>query len=75
VRSDAKCLAIPVEAEGSGSLDEFEPRLGVTKKEHFSRALGAPINHVQSIRADPLDTDNLDHRGTDDPLEFPKDWH
>jgi hypothetical protein len=47
---NAERLSVAIEAKGPGSLDQFELRLGVAKKQHLSRAVGVAVDHVQSIR-------------------------
>ena len=62
-------LAVAVEAEGPAGLDQFEPRLGVAEEQHLGRAVGAAVDDVQSIGADPLDAHDLDDRGPARPRE------
>ena len=61
---DPERLAVAIEAEGSGGLDQFEPRLGIAKEQHLGRAVGAAVDHVQGIGADPLGAHDLDRRRT-----------
>ena len=57
-------LSVAIETEGSGGLHQFQPRLGVAEEQHLSRAVGAPVDHIQGIGADPLGAHDLDRHGT-----------
>src|SRR6266404_2719004 len=63
-------LAIAVETESSGSLHQLQPRLGLAEEQHLGRPVRASIDDVESIRADPLDTHDLNHRGAGNPSEL-----
>jgi hypothetical protein len=57
---NAECLAVAIEAEGSGGLHQFEPWLGVAEEQHLGRAVGS--RYTTLMASYPLNADDIDDR-------------
>jgi hypothetical protein len=55
-------VAVAVEAEGAAGLQQLQARLVVIKENYLRRAISGAVDHIESVRADPLDAYHLRHR-------------